>query len=491
MAGGQRISSRQPPSRAASSASAGSCGATGRPVGERVDEAVAAADRRRTTVPAARNLPVQISASEVRHSRTPLQRSRTSAAPGRGAGPPAPLRGCCRRPRRSPRRTIPTTIRRVRISRCFSGSTASSCFIRAAESDLQRHLLGTRVQREPLRHHIGGLGPVSGRRRDARRRPCAKRCRTRRPGRGVPDPDSAAAPGWRPSKPPEQRRQRTDHCVPRIRCGPGYTGPRSGRMISTTSRSASRLPATASATAASRRSPGMVIDDGYLQRYGCGRFGQAWLQLVTISAEACHRRLAHLPMTAVPRHEVAHSIPDRGDLGRVVRCAADVGQQTGQRPAQAAPDRAASASASAASATRREPARSPALHNAAASTTSLLTRWRRRPGAASAGKLDPTPGVTHGRGAIAAGHRQFGPHPCQPDRQPGRRIVGTGVQPGGAFQQRGRRGEPTHSESVGGQADKRVGAGLRRRCPRGPGPPVPVLGPPRASRAGAGRRRGC
>ena len=79
-------------------------------------------------------------------------------------------------------------------------------------------------------------------------------------------------------------------------------------------------------------------------------------------------------------------------------------------------------------------------------------------------------------GAVAGGHRQFGPNPCQPDVQT--RFVGAGRQVLGSFQQCGRSRQPADSQRVSGQPDEGVDPGLRVAAGRGPGPAVPVMGPP-------------
>ena len=78
-------------------------------------------------------------------------------------------------------------------------------------------------------------------------------------------------------------------------------------------------------------------------------------------------------------------------------------------PSAAGSFRAVRSSSSAASATRREPSRSPALHSAAARTTSDFTVCRAEPNAAAA-RSAPL-GVVDRRRALAAGHRQFSATP--------------------------------------------------------------------------------
>ena len=132
---------------------------------------------------------------------------------------------------------------------------------------------------------------------------------------------------------------------------------------------------------------------------------------------------------------------------------------------------------SASSATRRDRSNEPALHSAAARMTSDLTRVPRR--AERRRQLDGAFGVADRGGAVAAGHRQLGAHPRQPDRQPRGHRFGAGLAR--ALQEsRGRR-EPAHAQRVGGQSDQRVRAGFgvpgrQRPCPAvlGAGTGVPA-----------------
>ena len=130
---------------------------------------------------------------------------------------------------------------------------------------------------------------------------------------------------------------------------------------------------------------------------------------------------------------------------------------------------------SAASATARARPMSPALHRAAASTTSLLARCRAD--ASDQGhrlrQLHRFLGTTHGRLTVAGGHRQLGGHPPPAHRQPVRDRPGSQRRVR-ASQQRCGGGEAADAQRVGRQPDQRIGAGLGIRAGQGQGAPVPA-----------------
>ena len=253
-----------------------------------------------------------------------------------------------------------------------------------------------------------------------------------------------------------------------------------GRMVSSTSRSASRLPATASATTASRRSPENVIV-GDLSSVTNGT-GTGWVAQLNNNFQRGVNPVTATDHTPPRRRTVSAALVANGrHLCSRVRRAADVGQQARQRPAQRDRCPTVCVVSSAASATRRD-----RLEFAGAAQRrgqddvrleGVASRAERRR------QVDGAFGVPDGGRAVAAGHRQFGGHPRQPHRQPrGHRFRQDGQRPDEARPPTPRTGPPRVRRRPARSARRHAPRGRHRRAPK---PGRPSRGHGRASRADA------
>ena len=184
---------------------------------------------------------------------------------------------------------------------------------------------------------------------------------------------------------------------------------------------------------------------------------------------------AHLPLAAAPCHHLRTSVANHRDRRRTVRPASDVGQQTGQRPAQ-----------------RHQPMD----FGFGQCGLSHFTGAVNVPGTAQRrcqhdGALDPVPlgrrlhpgselhrpaGMADRRRAVAGSHRQLGVHPGQSHRLPIRDPVTGELLGAGEQRRRGR--QPSHPQRIGGKPRQCVDAGLRIAATRGPGSAVKIVRTP-------------
>ena len=183
-------------------------------------------------------------------------------------------------------------------------------------------------------------------------------------------------------------------------------------MVSSTSRSASRSPATASATTASRRSPEIVIVGG-ISSVTNGTYPGRVAQLNDNGRNGPDQ--AHATRHTPPRRRTVSADSSRivTTSARRVRRTADVGQQAGQRPAQrddSQPRRGLQRSIGQ-TAGRLDIAR------AAQRRGQHDIRLHVVPGRAERrGQFDGVLGVSDRGRTLAPRHRQFRRHPCQAHR---------------------------------------------------------------------------